>query len=148
MKPVVENSDLVMTGTGRPPKAAWRCTENGSGAWRPSLRRHESTLSTPSSTRIRNPTTPCWEGARPVESDVSAAAVVDGTTVVMGPPSIAPSRGRSARWVSSAFQPRPSSTSSTTAPAPVSGAGSHEALSGAGWPPTSVGITLVSAAPP
>ena len=37
-----------------------------------------------------------------------------------------------ARCVSSAFQPRPSSTSSTTAVAPVSAAGSHDALSGAG----------------
>ena len=41
-------------------------------------------LSTLRSWRIRKPVIPWRDGARPVVIDVSAAGVVDGTTVVIG----------------------------------------------------------------
>ena len=47
---------------------------------------HHKTFSTSPSSRIRNPSTPCWIGDSPVVIEVSAAAVVDGATVVIGPP--------------------------------------------------------------
>ena len=55
--------------------------------------------------------------------DVSAAAVVLGATVAMGPPTIADSVG--GRWSTMARQPSPSRTSSTTWSAPTTGSGSH-----------------------
>jgi hypothetical protein len=56
---------------------------------------------------------PCLAGGRPVVSDVSAVAVVEGTTVVMGPPVMRVSVGASRARAMSCSQPRPSSTSST-----------------------------------
>ena len=75
---------------------------------------------------MRNPTTPCWAGAIPVASEVRAAAVVDGLTVVTGPPSIAASSGTWPRCSSSCAQPRPSSTRRTTDVAPLTGSGIHD----------------------
>ena len=75
---------------------------------------------------MRNPTTPCWAGAMPVAIEVSAAAVVDGMTLVIGPPAISLSSGSAARCASSCAHPRPSSTSSTTEVASLTGSGSHD----------------------
>ncbi len=75
--------------------------------------------------------------------DVRAAAVVDGTTVVIGPPSRLPSAGSRARAASMARQPNPSSTRRTTARAPATQAGSH----GAGWAPSRAGTRPDTDAP-
>ena len=53
-------------------------------------------FSTRASTRMRKPVMPWRAGGSPVVIDVSAAGVVDGTTVVIGPPSSAESSGSSA----------------------------------------------------
>ena len=85
-----------------------------------------------------------WEaGARPEEIDVRAAAVVDGTTVVIGPPSRRPSSGSRDRAASMARQPNPSSTSRTTARAPETQPGNH----GAGSGPSRAGTTPDTEAP-
>ena len=73
---------------------------------------------------------PCSPGARPVVIDVSAAAVVDGTIVVIGPPAIEHSVGARERRSWSCSQPSPSSTSSTTWSASTAGAGSQAGASG------------------
>ena len=64
-------------------------------------------------------------GVRPVAIEARAEAVVDGTTVVIGPPAIADSVG--ARWARSrsCSHPSPSITSSSTWRAPRTSAGTH-----------------------
>ena len=64
---------------------------------------------------MRYPSTPCWAGVRPVQIDVSAVAVVDGTTVVIAPPDMPEMVGSRCACSWSAFHPSPSRTSSTTA---------------------------------
>ena len=86
MNPVVRNADFVTTGTSRPPNTSRRCTDAGSGGRLPSACCQRMTLSTECSTLTRKPVIPCREGGVPVVIDVSAAGVVDGTTVVIGPP--------------------------------------------------------------
>ena len=66
------------------------------------------------------------DGGSPVVMEVSAAGVVDGTTVVIRPPANAPSSGRASGNREKASQPRPSSTSNTEARAPVTGSGSQD----------------------
>ncbi len=95
MKPVVENSDLVITGTGRPPNAVWRCTEKGSGAWRPSLRRHAEDVEhavvdphpEPDDTVLRR-----RQAGRRARSGPPRSST--GTTVVIGPPSMRAQAGQ------------------------------------------------------
>ena len=60
-----------------------------------------------------------------MEIEVSAAAVVDGATVVIEPPASPEIVGARLRRASSWFQPRPSSTSSTTWSASSAAAGNH-----------------------
>ena len=64
---------------------------------------------------------PWRDGGSPVVIEVSAAGVVDGTTVVIGPPGEARSSGSRSGKAWSASQPRPSSTRSTVARAPATG---------------------------
>ena len=68
---------------------------------------------------------PCSAGVNPVTAEVSAVEVVDGTTVVMGPPSIAASVG--ARWLRSrsCSHPNPSTSSTTTCAASRAESGNH-----------------------
>src|SRR5918995_1220538 len=144
VNPECRNSLFVTTGIGRPRKAVCRCMSNGSGArWFPEVCQRRM-LRTWSPTRIRKPTRPCCDGASPVASDVSALAVVDGATVVIGPPSSPPSSGSRLRCASIPCQPSPSSRSSTTASAPST----QEGIPAAGRPPTRAGIKLVIASPP
>ena len=55
------------------------------------------TLSTLRSWRIRKPVIPWRDGGSPVVIDVRAAGVVDGTTVVIGPPVQARELGQALR---------------------------------------------------
>ena len=64
-------------------------------------------------------------GGRPVVSEVSAVAVVDGATVVIDRPSIAAMVGTVDSRACSCSQPRPSTTNSTTWSASASNAGNH-----------------------
>jgi hypothetical protein len=57
---------------------------------------------------------PCSAGARPVVNDVSAVVVVDGTTVLIGPPVSPDTVGITSRWSSTSCQPKPSIINSTT----------------------------------
>jgi hypothetical protein len=100
-------------------------------------------LSTLRSWRIRKPVIPWRAGGSPVVIEVRAAGVVDGTTVVTGPPVQAPSSGRRSGWVLNASQPRPSSTSRTVLRAPATGSGSQET----GREPRSAGTTPVTLGP-
>ncbi len=143
MNPVVRNMALVTTGTARPANTGSRWTLAGSGGRLPSAICQRITLSTPDSWRIRKPVIPCRDGGRPVVIEVSAAGVVDGTTVVIGPPAKAPSSGNASGKRARASQPRPSSTSSTEARAPSTGAGSH----GTGRRPISAGTTPATFGP-
>ena len=93
VNPLLRNSDFVTTGTSRPRNAVWRCTSKGSGG-RVSELDQRSTFSTSPTTSIRYPSTPCWAGVSPVQIEVSAVAVVDGTTVVIAPPVIPASVGK------------------------------------------------------
>src|SRR5438874_10819694 len=72
---------------------------------------------------------PWRAGGSPVVSEVSAVAVVDGATVVMGPPVIEQSVG--ARWAraSSCSHPRPSMVSRTTWRASTAGRGIQAGVS-------------------
>ncbi len=130
-------------GTVRPRNGACRCTSPGSGAcFLPSVC-HDSTLRIPPSARIRKPRSPCSLGGKPVVIDVSAAAVVDGTTDVTAVPSSARITGSSSGWRSSASHPRPSRTSTTTEVAPATGAGSQPASAA----PRSEGTSVVMPGP-
>jgi hypothetical protein len=60
-----------------------------------------------------------------VVSDVSAVAVVDGATVVIGPPVIEDSVGANCRRAQSCSHPRPSRVSRTTWRALATGDGTH-----------------------
>ena len=108
LNPLLRNSDFVTTGTSRPRNAVWRCTSKGSGGREPVVVQR-STFSTSPSTNIRYPSTPCCAGARPVQIDVSAVAVVDGTTVVILPPCMPAIVGSADACSCRAFQPSPSS---------------------------------------
>ncbi len=77
--------------------------------------------------------------------DVSAVAVVDGATVVIGLPSSSSSTGVRARRASSWFQPSPSTTRSTTRSASWATPGSQLGARSPGW--SSAGTTLVMHAP-
>ena len=79
--------------------------------------------------------------------DVSAAAVVDGTTVRIGVPSIAAKTGSRSAHSRSACQPNPSRTSKTTARAPATGSGIQATVSPVPRAPMSAGTTPVTAAP-
>src|SRR5438128_1351293 len=70
---------------------------------------------------------PCCAGASPVAIDVSAVAVVEGTTVVIGPPVMLVRVGNNAACSCTAAQPKPSRTSRTTASAVRAGSGIHDA---------------------
>ena len=83
------------------------------------------------------------DGGSPVVIDVSAAGVVDGTTVVTGPPENARSSGSWSGKACRASQPRPSSTSSTVDRAPATGAGIHST----GRTPSRAGTTPVTLGP-
>jgi hypothetical protein len=72
-----------------------------------------------------------------VEIDVSAAAVVEGTTALIGPPSIPARIGSFWRCCSIADHPSPSSTSSTTLRAVATASGNH----GKNSPPSSAGTS-------
>jgi len=71
---------------------------------------------------------PWVAGGAPMVMEVRAAAVVDGATVVIGPPSMAAMvgarPGRSWSWA----QPTPSNTNRTTWEAPTAGAGNQAGL--------------------
>ena len=138
MNPVEANSAFVTTSTSRPKKGGWRCTVNGSGGRRPFDACHDNTLRTIWSTRIRNPMTPCSAGGRPVVIDVKALAVVDGATVVIGPPVSFASSGSSSGRPVIASQPSPSMTRTTTVRAARVGSGSH----GTSRAPSSAGTTF------
>jgi hypothetical protein len=80
--------------------------------------------------------------------EVSAVAVVDGATVVIGPPVNERSVGASARRASSCSHPSPSSTSSTTWRAWATGAGIQAGSGTDGRRPTSAGTRWWTQAPP
>ena len=91
---------------------------------------------------MRYPVIPCRDGATPVVMLVSAAAVVDGTTVVIAAPPIAPTTGiRPGEATTS--HPSPSSTRSTVARAPATAVGRKST----GRSPSSAGTTFVTLAP-
>src|SRR5207249_12071361 len=95
-------------------------------------------------TLTRWPTTPCRAGGTPVAIDVSAAAVVDGTTDEIGPPVMPASVVADATRSRSCAQPSPSSTRRTTWVAPSS-AGNH---AGRPWSRASrAGTTLLRHGP-
>ena len=78
--------------------------------------------------------------------DVRAVAVVDGTTLAMGPPAMPQSVGASSRRACSWSQPSPSSTRSTTWSASSAAAGNQ---GGASVPGSSrAGTTFEMHAPP
>src|SRR5439155_16550164 len=95
LNPVPANSPLVTTGTGSPEngRLGWKVSGSTLGRASPDAVRHRNRLRTSSApsgpvptTRTRYPTTPWPAGGRPVVIDVSAVAVVVGTTDVIGPP--------------------------------------------------------------
>ena len=77
--------------------------------------------------------------------EVSAVAVVEGATVVIGPPSRLDRTGALAARVASWFQPNPSTTTSTTRSASWAAAGSQLGAVPAGW--SSAGTTFETQAP-
>ena len=97
-EPAPRNSDFVTTGTARPPNTSWRWKTSGSGGRLPSACCQRMAFRTVPSSRIRNPVIPWRDGGRPVAIDVSATGVVDGTTVVIGPPVSAAISGRHSGW--------------------------------------------------
>ena len=116
MKPDRANSALVTTGGRSPPKGSIRWKSAGGIRLRasPSGVAQRSTLSTSPSIDIRYPTTPCSPGGRPLAIEVRAVEVVDGATVLIGPPSSTPQIvGASAARGWSCCHPSPSMTRRT-----------------------------------
>ena len=148
LNPDWANSALVTIAARCPQNASVGWNDAGSIRWRasPFAVDQRKMLSTSWSTATRYPTTPCSPGVRPVAMLVRAVAVVEGETLVMGPPAMVHSVGARAVRSWSWSQPRPSRTRSTTWAASSARAGSHGG--GSTEPSSSDGTMFEMHAPP
>jgi hypothetical protein len=91
VNPVPANCARVTTGIGSPSNASrgWNCA--GSGAFPPPWMAQRMTLRIPVPMKMRYETMPCCDGAHVDLDRTRAVGVVEGRTLVIGPPAIAPS---------------------------------------------------------